>query len=392
MRKIFPEKLVQIKDILIEKNTGLWLLMGRETMDVSDPALKYVLPVDVMGVSAFFFLSSGKRLALVRNQDVGGLQRIDVFDVVRGYKDNFDEQLKSMIAEIDPNIIDLNIDMYDALTDGLTAGLYLRLMKALEGTVYADRIQMGEIIRHVRGRKIQKEINVMTKCLMELNRACELLSRELRPGMTEGQVYDFCQAFMKEHGLTSSWDSNCCPLVHAGARAVHDMVRPAGNDIRPGDVFHLSIGAKLDGYATDFQRSWYVLEDGEDEAPSEVRQAFDQIVSTIEHMRVSLKPGMQGKEIDAIARTMMAEAGYTYERGCGHTVGMALHDGVVTLGPDNSTLGRLPEMIVEKDYVFTLELFAKTSRGIVAVEEMVRVGDDCGQFLYIPQKELWYIR
>ena len=204
VRKIFPEKLDQIRDILTETNTGLWLLLGRETMDVSDPALKFVLPVDVMGVSAFFFMPSGRRLALVRRQDVEGLEKMDVFDDVRGYGDDFDSMLRDMIFEIDPNIIDINVDMYDALTDGLTAGLYLRLMKALEGTVYSGRVRRGEAIRHIRGRKIQKEINVMTKCLMELNEACELLNSRLSPGMTEGEVYDFCQSFMKERGLTLS--------------------------------------------------------------------------------------------------------------------------------------------------------------------------------------------
>ncbi len=99
MRKIYSEKLDQIKDILNEKNIDLWLLLGRETMDVSDPALRFVLPIDVMGVSAFFFTSDGKRIALVRNQDVGGVEETKVFSEVHGYKDNFDEMLKDMIVK-----------------------------------------------------------------------------------------------------------------------------------------------------------------------------------------------------------------------------------------------------------------------------------------------------
>ncbi len=232
----------------------------------------------------------------------------------------------------------------------------------------------------------------MKSCLIKLNQACEQLNDILKVGTTEGQVYEFCQNFMKENGLTSSWDNNCCPLVHAGKRAIHAMVRPGNNDIRRGDVFHLSFGAKLEGYATDFQRSWYVLEEGKSEAPEEVLKAFSTIVNTIEHVRTNLRPGMMGKELDVMARKIMGDAGYTYSRGCGHTVGMALHDGVVTLGPDNSTLGELPSRIIEKDYVFTLELFVDTSHGVVAVEEMVKVGENGGEFLYIPQTKLWYIK
>lgn len=392
MRKIYTEKLEQIKEILKEKNIDLWILMGRETMDISDPALKFVLPIDIMGVSAFFFTPDGKKIALVRNQDVGGVEETKVFTEVHGYGSNFDEMLKNTIIKIDPKNIDINCDIYDALTDGLTAGLFLRLQNALRKTVYFERIQYGQAIRYIRGRKIQQEINVMTLCLKQLNLACQKLNNIIKVGMTEGQVYEFCQKFMNEHGLTSSWDNNCCPLVHSGKRANHAMVRPENNDIRKGDVFHLSFGAKLDGYATDFQRSWYVLDDGESKAPEEVQKAFDTIIGTIEYVRKNLRAGMMGKEIDALARKVMGEAGYTYSRGCGHTVGMALHDGVVTLGPDNSTLGELPSRIIEKDYVFTLELFAETSYGVVAVEEMVKAGENGGEFLYIPQTELWYIK
>lgn len=391
MRTVFPEKLGQIADILREKDVDLWLLMGRETMDVCDPALKLVLPMDVMGVSAFFFTPSGQTTALVRMQDVGGLEKLRAFDKVVGYTDNFDDMLREKIQELDPRSIDINCDLYDALTDGLTAGLFLRLQKALEGTVYGARLQYGQVIQAVRGRKIPQEIAVMTRCLTLLNQACRELEPQLVPGFTEGQVYDFCQRYMKDHDLTSSWDNNCCPLVHAGARSEQAMVRPGPNALQQGDTFHLSFGCKLEGYATDFQRTWYLPEAGESAPPQEVQHAFSTIVSTIEEVRQRLRPGMEGRELDAMARTKMGEAGFQYSRGCGHTVGMALHDGVVTLAPDNRTLGDLPARRIEKDYVFTIELFAQTSRGTVAVEEMMRVTDQGGQFLYQPQKELWLL-
>ena len=393
LRTIFPEKIEQIYSILREENTDLWLLMGRETMDICDPGLKLVLPQDIMGVSAFFFTKAGTSMALVRRQDVAGLVKHQVFDQVAGYGEDFDDLLRETIVKLDPNRIDINVDLYDAMTDGLTAGLYLRLLKALEGTPYRDRLQYGKVIQAVRGRKVQPEIDVMTQCLRYLNECCQRLEKELlRPGVTEEQVYDFCQAFMKEKNLTSSWDNNCCPLVHAGPRAVQAMVHPGNNDLRPGDAFHLSFGAKLNGYATDFQRSWYLLGEGETQPPEDVQKAFDTIVSTIEYVRANLRPGMEGREIDAMARKRMAAAGYTYSRGCGHMVGMSLHDGVVQLSEDNRVLGDLPARRIEEGNVFTIELFADTSRGVVAVEDMMVARADGGHFLYKPQTQLWILK
>ncbi len=389
MNALYAGKQAQVREILEEKQIDLWLLMGRETVDVCDPGLRLIFDGNVMGVSAFFFTRSGKRLALVRRQDVSGVEATGCFDQVTGYGDNFDQLLRETIQEINPNVIDINADLHDALTDGLTTGLYLRLLRALEGTPFAQRLSLGQVIRAVRGRKIPEEIALQVQVLKLLNQACDELKMQLHTGMTEGDVYDFCQAFMKEHDMTGSWDMGCCPLVHAGARSNQGLVRPGDNPIRPGDTFHLSFGAKKDGYATDFQRTWYVFEPGEHTVPQEVQHAFDTVRDVIEYVRVHMRPGMEGRQVDAMAREIMGKNGFTYGRGSGHAVGRALHDGCFQLCPDSAVLGDLPARKLEAGNVFTLEFFADTSRGVVAIEDMVRLTDHGGEFLYIPQKELW---
>ena len=389
MNALYAGKQAQVREILEEKQIDLWLLMGRETVDVCDPGLRLIFDGNVMGVSAFFFTRSGKRLALVRRQDVSGVEATGCFDQVTGYGDNFDQLLRETIQEIDPNVIDINADLHDALTDGLTTGLYLRLLRSLEGTPFAQRLSLGQVIRAVRGRKNPEEIALQVQVLKLLNQACDELKMQLHTGMTEGDVYDFCQAFMKEHDMTGSWDMGCCPLVHAGARSNQGLVRPGDNPIRPGDTFHLSFGAKKDGYATDFQRTWYVFEPGEHTVPQEVQHAFDTVRDVIEYVRVHMRPGMEGRQVDAMAREIMGKNGFTYGRGSGHAVGRALHDGCFQLCPDSAVLGDLPARKLEAGNVFTLEFFADTSRGVVAIEDMVRLTDHGGEFLYIPQKELW---
>lgn len=389
MNAIYAGKYEQVKQILKEKDIDLWLLMGRETVDICDPGLRLVMEGNIMGVSAFFFTKDGRRRALVRRADVSGVEATQCFDEVVGYGDNFDELLKATIEEIAPNKIDINVDLYDAMTDGLTTGLYLRLLRALQGTPYADRISLGETIRAIRGRKTEEEIEAQRDVLKLLNQVCAELQERVKVGTTEEDVYLYCQNFMKEHDMVGSWDMGCCPLVHAGARSNQGLVRPAKNPIRPGDTFHLSFGAKRNGYATDFQRSWYVFEEGETTIPEEVQHAFNTVRDVIEYVRVNMRPGMEGRQIDAMAREIMEKNGFTYGRGSGHAVGRALHDGCFQLCPDSTVLGDLPERKMEVGNVFTLEFFADTSRGVIAIEDMVRLTENGGEFVYIPQKELW---
>lgn len=388
---VVMDKYAQVAQVLKEKNIGLWLLMGRETVDICDPGLRLVLPSNIMGVSAFFFTPEGGKKALVRRQDVSGVEANGVFDRVVGYGDDFDDLLRQMIAENDPNVIDINVDLYDAMTDGLTTGLYLRLMQNLKGTPYAERISYGQAIRSIRGRKCAGEIELQRQVLKLLNQVCAELQEKVHVGTTEEDVYDYCQAFMKEHGMVGSWENSCCPLVHAGARSNQGLVHPGKNPIRPGDTFHLSFGAKRNGYATDFQRTWYVFAEGEKEVPQEVQHAFDTIRNVIETVRTTIRPGIEGRQVDEIARRMMEKAGFAYSRGSGHAVGMALHDGCFQLCPDSRVLGDLPARKLETDNVFTLEFFCDTSHGVVAMEEMIRLTENGGEYVYLPQTELWTI-
>lgn len=386
---VVMDKYAQVAQVLREKNIGLWLLMGRETVDICDPGLRLVLPTNIMGVSAFFFTPDGGKKALVRRQDVSGVEENGVFDRVVGYGDDFDDLLRQMITEIDPNVIDINVDLYDAMTDGLTTGLYLRLMQDLKGTPYADRISYGQAIRSIRGRKCAGEIEQQRQVLKLLNQVCAELQEKVHVGTTEEDVYDYCQAFMKEHGMVGSWENSCCPLVHAGARSNQGLVHPGKNPIRPGDTFHLSFGAKRNGYATDFQRTWYVFDEGEKQIPQEVQHAFDTIRNVIETVRTTMRPGIEGRQVDEIAREMMEKAGYTYSRGSGHSVGMALHDGCFQLCLDSRVLGDLPARKLEAGNVFTLEFFCDTSHGVVAMEEMIQLTENGGEYVYLPQTELW---
>lgn len=387
---VVRDKYEQVAKVLQEKNIGLWLLMGRETVDVCDPGLRLVLPSNIMGVSAFFFTPDGKRKALVRKKDVDGLVATGVFDEVTGYADDFDDLLKSNIEAIDPNVIDINVDLYDALTDGLTTGLYLRLMKALKGTKYEDRISYGIAIRSIRGRKCEGELELQRNVLKLLNQVCAEMKGFIKVGeTTEEDVYDYCQDFMKKNDMVGSWESTCCPLVHAGARSNQGLVHAGRNPIKPGDTFHLSFGAKQKGYATDFQRVWYVFDEGEKTIPAEVQHAFDTIRGAFETIRTTVRPGFEGRMVDAMARKAMADGGFAYGGGCGHAVGMALHDGCFQLCADSKVLGDLSERKLEAGNVFTLEFFCPTSHGVVAMEEMIHLTENGGEYVYIPQTELW---
>ena len=141
------------------------------------------------------------------------------------------------------------------------------------------------------------------------------------------------------------------------------------------------------------QRTWYFLRDGETEAPDEVTRAFETIRDSIRLAAEAIRPGMEGREIDAVARGHITGEGYDeYPHALGHQVGRSTHDGAGLLCPEWERYGNLPYLKIEENQVYTLEpRITIPGHGIATMEEIIVVRPDGGEFLSRPQTELWTI-
>ena len=101
-------------------------------------------------------------------------------------------------------------------------------------------------------------------------------------------------------------------------------------------------------------------------------------------------PGKTGAEIDTVARKILKVRGYPeYEHALGHQLGRSVHDGGAILGPKWERYGTTPEMPLEKNNVFTLELeIILSGIGCVGLEEDMCITNEGAQFLCNRQKEL----
>jgi len=394
-KEMILEKQKQAAAILKEKDIDMWMIFVRETGNIKDPMLDMVVGTGATWHTAFIITKEGDTIALLGSLEEANMKEIDTFKRIIPYLQGIKEDLRKVLAELDPKKIAINYSQNSTLADGLTHGLYLDLLEMLEGTPYADRlISSEEVISALRGRKSETELTHMKAAIKETLSIYDQVTGFMKAGKTEKEVARFVLDIVEEKGYELSWDAEHCPAVFTGPDSAGAHSGPTDRVIEKGHVVNLDFGVKIEGYASDLQRTWYICKDGEENAPEEVLKGFNIIKESIQLAAKALKPGAVAWEVDKVARDYIVENGYEeYPHGLGHQVGRAAHDGGAMLGPKWERYGKIPYMQVEEGQVFTIEpRLTIPGYGIATIEEEVVVTKDGCTFLSKPQEDIILIK
>jgi Xaa-Pro aminopeptidase len=391
---LLHEKADQAALLLAEVNLDCWLTFARETGLHPDPGVEQVVGADVVRNSAFLFGVGGERIAIVANFDTSAIRSRGVFHEVVGYDEDIRGPLLHTLRKLDPQTIGLNYSTDDVTADGLTYGHWLLLQELLRGTPYVQRLtRAAPLLSRLRGRKSHTEVGRIRAAVTLTEQIIDQLTLQIRPGRSERDLSAFVHTRFAELGVSPSWPEDACPVVNTGPNSDFGHSYPSPTlCVETGHVVHVDLGLKYQEYCSDLQRVWYVRRPGETAPPEEVRKAFETVKRAIDAASSVLRPGVQGFEVDAVARQIVVADGYPeFKHGLGHGLGRAVHDGGTMLGPRWPCYGSNPERVVEAGNVFTLELSVMTSAGLVGLEEDVLVTAGGCEFLSARQQALMLI-
>lgn len=388
------EKITQAIDILNETDTDLWMVIDKESEVLSDPIMDFVIGTGVTWLSFFLFFKTGQKYAIVGNLDIEKFKRLGLFDEIFAYKGSPRDDLLKLLNRHSPQRIAINYSPDSPTADGLTYGKYLKLMELLKETDFKDRLISAEdIIARLRGRKSAEEVRRLKKAIEITLEIYDKVTSHVKPAMTEKEVAAFITGERKKRGYEPAWEEDHCPSVFAGPQETGAHSGPTDKVLERGQVFNTDFGVIYEKYCSDLQRTWYILKEGETEAPAEVLKGFDTIVESIRLAFEALKPGVKGFDIDKIARDYIVSRGYkAFEHALGHQVGRSAHDGAALLAPDWERYGKLPFIPLEAGQVFTIEPRLYLPQGVVTVEEMVLITQDGAEWLSQPQTDIYLIK
>ena len=178
----------------------------------------------------------------------------------------------------------------------------------------------GDLFCTLRAVKSEGEIASMIAAQRISEAALEEVLQILRPGMTEREVAAELVYRMLLHGSEgNSFD----PIVVTGSKTSMPHGVPGDKVIQRGDFVTMDFGCLKNGYCSDMTRTVAV-----GEATDEMRRVYDVVLRAQLKGIAAAKAGVLGRDIDAAARKVIADAGYGqyFGHGFGHCLGLDIHE------------------------------------------------------------------
>ena len=391
-KEIIAQKHAQASAKVRQLGIDLWVTFVQETSSGAERAFAYISPGNLTWESAILVTPEGKPSVILGRLDQQVFESSGLFQEVITFVQDFKVPFMEYLGALKPHKVAVNFSLNDPSADGIPHGRFLQLEEMLKEALPGVEIVSAEpVIQALITQKSQLELEAIQEAVNHTVEIFEEVSAFLRPGLTERQIYEFIGERMAQRGLPPSFQT----LVFAGDRgAGMGHGEATDNDLRPGDLMHVDMGVFVRGYASDMQRTWYVLKPGEVEAPEEAARGFAVISEANEACRKALKPGVKGVDVDTLARGMVTAAGFPeYPHALGHQVGRHVHDGGGLLGPAWARYRNTPFMPAAENQVFTLEpSLSVPGFGAVGIEEDVVVTPEGARYLAPPQTELWLVK
>ena len=191
------------------------------------------------------------------------------------------------------------------------------------------------------------------------------------------------------HDSRAGWYPTICTMAAIVAVFVvvfGFLMRPAfvrGESMSPtleeGDFLTMDFGCLVNGYCSDMTRT--IVYGRADEKQKEI---YDVVLQAQMTALQAIKPGMTGKEVDAIARDVIKEAGYgdCFGHSLGHSVGLEIHE--------TPCFSPREESVIEPGMVITVEpgIYVEGFGGVRIEDVVVITENGCENITHSPKERM----
>lgn len=189
----------------------------------------------------------------------------------------------------------------------------------------------------------QEQQKIRNACAL-VCKSFEYIAALLQEGVTEKQLAQHLQIFWLEQGADGA---AFAPIIAFGENSAMPHHIHGNRALRRGDIVLIDIGVQLDAYCSDMTR---VLFFGD---PDPKLQEIAKIVKEAQVAALSrCRAGATTRQLDAVARSVIAKAGYEdlFVHGLGHGIGLEIHEAPYLKKESTS-----PDVLLEPGMAITIE-------------------------------------
>ncbi len=302
--------------------------------------------------------------------------------------DRYEEQIKTELYDL-PNLhTHITRDVWGYIVKDNMLNKIINVGFEADQMAYSDAVEIRNRVRPMKFKPITNLVERFTqpKSPEELDfivSACKIAESVylemldfIKPGISELDIAN--EISYRTRKLGSEGDPFDIIAV-SGPRSALVHGKPSERKIKKNDIILLDFGAKVHGFGSDISRTFCV-----GKPTKEQKTIYKLIYDAKKAACDGVRPGMNGKILDAMARKMIEKAGYgpNFQHSLGHGIGLVAHEKpIITF--------RMDDQIVPEDSVLAIEpgVYLPDKFGI-RIEDNVFVTRNGSQMLTNAPEEL----
>lgn len=238
-----------------------------------------------------------------------------------------------------------------------------------------ELVPLRESAEKLRMVKNSLEQDILRRGAAVLDKGFTFIQSIIRPGISEEELSLEVEIFLRRLGAEGTSFNFIVASGHRGALP-HGVA--SEKMIESGEMVTIDFGAVFEGYATDMTRTLAVRK-----TDQQMVKIYDIVYKAQKKAAAAVKPGMECRDLDAVARKIIRRSGYGeyFGHGLGHGIGLETHEQPV--------VNRKSKTVLEPGMVITIEpgIYIPDVGG-VRIEDMVLVTETGHELLTNSPKEL----
>jgi Xaa-Pro aminopeptidase len=245
---------------------------------------------------------------------------------------------------------------------------------------YAEAVEIRNRIRPIKFKPAPYVCEPFTQPksdeeLEYLKQACDIAERTyekildfIKPGITEDELA--MEISYQSRKLGSEKDPFKV-IVTSGNRGKYIHGMPSDKKLKKNELVMMNFGAQVHGFGSAISRTVAI-----GKATKEQQKVYSKIMDAIKAAGENVRPGMNGKHLDMIAREIIEKAGYgkNFQHGLGYGIGLVEQENpIITFRKD--------DQIIPEDVVLAIVPGVYNDKFGMRVQENMKVTKSGGMFL-----------